>query len=109
MLSKAQMSKMPHYQSHKIVQAAQIKSITYNENSVPRVSMIVAGSDGDMEIVPDKTWLAKHQPEEGGYLVLYEDGYLSYSPAKPFKAGYTMLHPQPHPDTETAPQQDGAA
>ncbi len=36
-------------------------------------------------------WLDKHKPEIGGYFVVYEDGYQSYSPAKAFEEGYTRL------------------
>ncbi|MCK4793058.1 MAG: hypothetical protein KAV87_55525, partial [Desulfobacteraceae bacterium] len=32
-------------------------------------------------------WFEKHKPERGGYLVLYRDGYISYSPAEAFEDG----------------------
>ncbi len=37
------------------------------------------------------TWIARHNPQPGGYLVIYEDGYRSYSPAKAFEEGYTLI------------------
>ena len=36
-------------------------------------------------------WLDKHNPEVGGYYVVYEDGYKSFSPAKAFEEGYTLI------------------
>jgi hypothetical protein len=36
-------------------------------------------------------YLAKHKPEIGGYFVVYDDGYKSFSPAKAFEEGYTLL------------------
>lgn len=38
----------------------------------------------------DFTWHDKHQPEVGGYFVLYPDGYTSYSPATPFESGNVL-------------------
>jgi hypothetical protein len=36
-------------------------------------------------------YLDKHSPQAGGYYVVYEDGYRSYSPAAAFEAGYTLI------------------
>lgn len=38
-----------------------------------------------------KEWLDKHNPQPGGYYVVYQDGYASYSPAKAFEEGYTRI------------------
>lgn len=35
--------------------------------------------------------MAKHKPVAGGYFVVYEDGYESFSPAKAFEEGYTRI------------------
>lgn len=39
--------------------------------------------DGDYE--------TKHKPQAGGYYVVYDGGYKSFSPAQAFEAGYTRL------------------
>ena len=39
----------------------------------------------------DVNFFTKHNPETGGYLVMYDDGYMSYSPAEPFEKGYSLL------------------
>ncbi len=36
-------------------------------------------------------WFEKHKPLAGGYFVLYEDLYESYSPAAEFESGYTRI------------------
>lgn len=42
-----------------------------------------------MPLTPE--YVAKHKPEVGGYYVVYEDGYKSFSPASAFESGYTRL------------------
>lgn len=39
----------------------------------------------------DGAYFSKHQPEAGGYYVVYADGYKSFSPAEAFEAGYTRV------------------
>ena len=35
--------------------------------------------------------MEKHKPHAGGYYVVYDDGYKSFSPAKAFEEGYRLL------------------
>lgn len=37
------------------------------------------------------SWMAKHDPLVGDYLVFYSNGYVSYSPASAFEEGYLSL------------------
>lgn len=39
----------------------------------------------------DADYLSKHKPEVGGYYVVYDDGYKSWSPAKAFEEGYMRI------------------
>ena len=39
----------------------------------------------------DRVWMRKHEPQVGGYFVVYKDGYCSFSPAEPFESGYTPV------------------
>jgi hypothetical protein len=39
----------------------------------------------------DRHFVKKHDPESGGYLVRYADGYMSFSPAAAFEGGYTQV------------------
>lgn len=78
---------MPKYRCHKEVWALKIVGLTVL-------------SDGTVEIIPEKPFAAftvtpeyaqNHKPEVGGYFVVYKDGYASYSPAKAFEEGYTLV------------------
>lgn len=77
---------MREYQCHKRVHAAKILSIGPSETDrhilflEPMVGPLVSAE-----------WVAKHKPQPGGYYVIYEDGYTSYSPAAAFESGYTLI------------------
>jgi hypothetical protein len=57
--------------------------------------------DGGTTIVPadlgyvpfrvDAEYVRKHNPQAGGYYVVYQDGYKSFSPADAFEGGYTRI------------------
>lgn len=36
-------------------------------------------------------YVEKHKPKSGGYYVVYEDGYQSFSPAAAFESGYSEI------------------
>ena len=81
---------MPRYKCHKIVRALQIKFVAVALNGQQERLMFPT----DKRYAPLKLaeeWCLKHKPEAGGYYVLYDDGYASYSPAKAFEAGYTYM------------------
>lgn len=85
---------MPRYRSHKQVWALKIKTIE-PDGSAPK------GADGSCIITPDEKGYApfrvdeaycrKHNPQAGGYYVVYADGYKSWSPAAAFEEGYTRV------------------
>jgi len=97
---------MPRYLCHKEVWALKIKSI---ERCVPTVEQLQQILDSQQEspvfdaaiITPDDEgfapfgvsdgYMRKHNPQAGGYYVVYKDGYKSYSPAKAFEEGYTRI------------------
>src|SRR6188508_1055995 len=78
---------LPLYKSHKVVQAAKIESIeTAEDGIVDDDSFVSVGTRyGSFDLKKPHTGAI----EIGGYIVVYEDGYSSYSPAKPFEEGYT--------------------
>ena len=47
-------------------------------------------ADGTKTVVTD-AYMEKHQPEVGGYHVLYKDGYQSFSPAEAFNESATLI------------------
>jgi hypothetical protein len=79
---------LPKYKSHKTVWALKIKDLT--EISSDGYVMITPEEEGYNPIVVDKEYMDKHKPSVGGYYVLYEGGYESFSPAKAFERGYRL-------------------
>lgn len=77
---------MANYQCHKKVKAWVITSIA--ERSAK--SFTLGLEDGD-DVVIGAKFMKKHKPEIGNYLVIYDDGYKSISPAEAFEAGYTII------------------
>jgi len=54
-------------------------------------AMIYAAEEGYAPFEVDATYLKKHNPQVGGYYVVYADGYKSWSPAQAFEEGYTRV------------------
>jgi hypothetical protein len=84
---------LPAYRSHKIVRAARIAAIEGEADGSATLSLDVPGEAVWPRVTVGSPWMAKHDPEVGGYYVVYEDGYASYSPAKAFEDGYTPIDP----------------
>ena len=89
---------MPRYQSHKKVWAFQIASIEYDHDKAHAEGRETDGSaiitpveDGYAPFKIDRIYVDKHDPQPGGYHVVYDDGYLSWSPAEAFEGGYTLI------------------
>ena len=85
---------MPRYKCHKEVWALKIAEL--QDPTKPDCE-----SDGSRVIVPadagyapfrvDRDYVHKHKPQVGGYYVVYDDGYKSFSPAKAFEEGYRLI------------------
>jgi hypothetical protein len=76
-------TEMPRYKCHKEVWALKIAKIE---------GVIVTPEDKrytPFEVGDD--YLLKHKPFVGGYYVVYDDGYRSFSPAKAFEEGYKQV------------------
>lgn len=90
---------MPKYQCHKRVYALKIAEVLHNPN--PDATGRSGASSYGARIVPadahyapievDAAYVCKHVPQAGGYYVVYEDGYKSFSPADAFEGGYAPL------------------
>lgn len=85
------MSNLPRYKCHKEVGALKIKALQHNP-------------DGSLTITPAELGFAPFnveassvplhsaaRPEPGWYYVEYENGYVSFSPAKAFEEGYKLI------------------
>lgn len=80
---------MPRYRCHKEVFALRIgEDITVNPDGSVTFSLC------DPRFAPitvDKSVVARTVPTTGMYYVVYADGYKSFSPAKAFEDGYTLI------------------
>ena len=54
-------------------------------------AMIKPAEKGYAPFEVDAEFMRRNKPEVGGYYVVYEDGYRSYSPAKAFEDGYSLI------------------
>lgn len=91
-------AEMPRYKSHKEVWALKIGAIAFDydkahaENRETDGSAMLTPTDpGYAPFRVDAAYLRKHDPQVGGYYVVYTDGYKSYSPAAAFENGYTPI------------------
>jgi hypothetical protein len=85
---------MPKYRSHKTVWALKIASVVDPTNPGDETDGSRVLTFEDSEYAPMRVALAfvrKHDPKAGGYYVVYEDGYASWSPAEAFESGYTRI------------------
>lgn len=76
-------AEMPRYRSHKEVWALKIQDVTGT------VLSFTEGAYAPIDV--GAAYVAKHQPRAGGYYVVYDDGYKSWSPARAFEEGYTRV------------------
>lgn len=74
---------LPLYKSHKTVRAVPIEGFDYSSNS--KVKIHLKGQPA--VLLPSET-VQRYKPVSGDYLVIYEDGYESFSPRKAFEDGY---------------------
>jgi len=84
--------KLQEYQSHKKVRASKIITIQKeNNNQQWGAAHLILEQEGFPPLFMDSQWMSRFRPEAGGYLVVYDDGYTSFSPKKPFEDGYTLI------------------
>lgn len=81
-------SEVPQYRCHKVVGALKIARI---ERVTADMGLIYFEEEGFKPVTVTMRWVAEKQAAAGGYLVIYQDGYKSFSPAKPFEDGYTRI------------------
>lgn len=84
-------AQMPLYECHKKVWALKIAHVEDNRDAGADGGLLHINDGHFAPVQVDAAYLAKHNPEAGGYYVVYADGYRSYSPAVAFEAGYTLI------------------
>ena len=96
------MQEMKKWQCHKKVHAEKIEKIILDIDLANKENRETDGSaylffEGTSKIEGyeghkvEYEYVHKHKPEVGGYYVVYEGGYKSFSPAKEFEEGYTLI------------------
>lgn len=81
---------MPRYQCHKKVWALKIKAIDLELKGYVGAT-ITPEDPGYAPFKVDAAYMDKHKPVVGGYYVVYDDSYKSFSPAKAFEEGYIRI------------------
>lgn len=95
---------LPRYRCHKVVWALKIKAIEIHMPTSSKLQEILDRGEGGppgATITPVEEgyapfevsieYMRKHEPQVGGYYIIYRDGYKSWSPAKEFEDGYTLI------------------
>lgn len=82
---------LPKYKCNKQVWALQIADINNPVNEIDGSAIITPTNDTYTPFKVDAEYMKKHNPHIGGYYIMYKDGYKSFSPAKPFEDGYTLI------------------
>ena len=80
--------KLPEYRSHKKVRALKIARIYRGHDGYAYFEPV---EEGYADVKLDPQYVTKHDPQAGGYYVVYEDGYESWSPAEAFESGYSPV------------------
>lgn len=89
------MNELPLYKSHKTVRAAKIARIEHFENAEDSLVLLHFEEPGVEPIRVTLGWLDRFKAKVGGYYVVYDGGYVSWSPADAFEEGYTRLEEPP--------------
>ncbi len=82
------MSQLADWKCHKIVKAGKI--IAFGADGPPSVTVEDVNGAGCKVDTPPGLF-ARGNPNLGDYIVIYEDGYKSWSPTKAFEDGYTRV------------------
>ena len=83
---------LSRYKSHKVVMAARINAFIEDDHFPESICCEIVSEAGKENIVgPSRGLYAEMQPKVGWYLVVYSDGYESFSPPAEFEAGYTAV------------------
>lgn len=85
--------RLPEYVSHKVVRAAKIFAA---ERDADGCWTLATGRDfGPFKLDADQSARCKFTEDDLGYLVVYADGYVSWSPTKAFIEGYSPYNRPP--------------
>lgn len=89
-------AQMPKYKCHKKVWALKIAKVVPSSKAgkdylKPHTGTLIPEDNRYGPIEVSEEYMTKHAPKAGGYYVVYEDGYKSFSPALAFESGYALV------------------
>lgn len=84
-------AEMPKYKCHKEVWALKLEGVRVYIDAEGEHFELYPEDKRYAAISVEQDWFDKHKPEKGGYYVVYEGGYASYSPADSFEKGYSLI------------------
>lgn len=84
-------AQLPQYRCHKVVGALKIARAHWLHGG--EKLKLVPEDKSFAPFTVDEDWVRRWSGAvlEGGYYVVYADGYKSFSPAKAFEEGYTRI------------------
>ncbi|EAM9753050.1 DUF2829 domain-containing protein [Salmonella enterica subsp. enterica serovar Reading] len=89
--TKELLKTLPKYKHHGIIRASKIKKINLIGTFTLWGDITVTEPKG-VTVRVDAMFLQKYRPEIGGYLLVDQDGCLSYSPEKTFEEGFSRTN-----------------
>lgn len=84
---------LPIYTCHKRVRAMKLGKVMYKPDAAGVYLMPAQGGYAPVSV--SVQYFTKHEPKAGGYYIVYEDGYESFSPAEAFEQGYSLANRMP--------------
>ena len=87
----APMIQLARYRCHKDVLAAKITAVQHLRDGSASLTIVDEHGNEVVGFGVSPSYVAKHEPQVGGYYVCYSDGYESWSPAHQFEQGYARL------------------
>lgn len=79
------MGQLAKWKCHKIVAAGKMLSMMPDD---PTNVLVEDVNGAPTRVAMPENWTARGAPKIGDYIVIYDDGYKSWSPAAAFEAGY---------------------
>lgn len=104
MIFSTTLPNLPRWRCHKVVTAAKIVGYGPMRVGDDAAYKLALDAEGDPHVLVSMEWMRKRAPGllgddgisptgpvSGGYFVIYEDGYTSWSPTESFESGYTQI------------------
>lgn len=90
--------KIPKYETRKTVGALKIKSMRIADRDDPNSDTVIEFEGTEDTIRVNTVWRTRFLPVTGGYVVWYESGHVSFSPAEPFEKSASRIDGEVTPE-----------